>query len=61
MFLLLIQLLLRQYGSVKTSSGLEFDYSIQLHSHTFKGLGNLDHIEKFALCTGHIGLRAKPI
>ena len=23
----------------------------------FKGLGNPDHIEKFAICTEHIGLR----
>ena len=41
----LIQLLLRQYGLVKTSGGPKFDYSWQLHSHTFKGLGNSDHIK----------------
>ena len=45
MFLPLIQLLLRQNGLVKTSSGPKFAYSWQLHSHTFKGLGNLDLIE----------------
>ena len=29
----------------QTSRGPKFDYSRQLHSHTFKGLGNSDHIE----------------
>ena len=43
-FLPLIQLLLRQYGPVKTSSGPKFDYSWQLHSHTLMGLGNPDQI-----------------
>ena len=38
MFLLL-------YGPVKISSGPNFDYSWQLHSHSFKGLGIQDHIE----------------
>ena len=31
-------MLLRQYGPIKTSSGPDF-------GHTFKGLGNTDHIE----------------
>ena len=44
-FLPLIQLLLLQNGLVKTSRGPKFAYSWQLHSHTFKGLGNPNHIE----------------
>ena len=40
-----MQLLLRQNGLVKTSRDPKFAYSWQLHSHTFKGLGNQDHIE----------------
>ena len=40
-----MQLFKRQCGPVETSSGPKFDYSWQLHSHTFKGLGNRDHIE----------------
>ena len=36
---------LLQFGAVKISSGPKFDYSWQLHSHTFKGLGIRDHIE----------------
>ena len=36
---------LLKYGLVKISSGPKFNYSWQLHSHTFKGLGNRDHIE----------------
>ena len=44
-FLTLKQLFLLQYGPTKTSSGPKFDYSWQLHSHTFKGLGFRDHIE----------------
>ena len=44
-FLLLIQLLLGQDEPVKTSSVSKFDYSRQLQSHTFKGLGNPDHTE----------------
>ena len=34
-----------KYGLVKISSGPKFDYSWQLHSHAFKGLGIRDHIE----------------
>ena len=37
--------MLRQNGLVKTSSSQKFAYSWQLHGHTFKGLGNPDHIE----------------
>ena len=44
-FLPLIQLLLRQNGLVKTSNDPKFDYSWELHNHTFKGLENRDHIE----------------
>ena len=40
-----MQLLLPQYGPVKTSIDPKFDYSCQLHSKSFQGLGNPDHIE----------------
>ena len=33
------------YGPVISSSGPNFDYSWQLHNHTFKGLGIRDDIE----------------
>ena len=36
---------LLKYMPVKISSGSKFDYGWQLHSHTFKGIGNGDHIE----------------
>ena len=45
LFLPLKHLFLLQNEPVKISRGPKFDYSLQLHRHTFKGLGIRDHIE----------------